>query len=182
VIGGPAAGLLALNFDISGLLTADTNGPSAFANTATAAVELFVNTNTNPANVLSLNGHTQNGVNGELPPVNLGLPATWSTRIPYNASTANMLLNMRVDVGTSDACSGLCTELAAGSFGHTFVLTNIQVLTLAGALVPNAFVVGQSGITYNNTAPGPTAVPEPASVLLVGLGSLGVVVLRRRRA
>jgi hypothetical protein len=64
--------------------------------------------------------------------------------------------------------------------GNTFILNNIIVLNSLGDVVPGAYAVGDSGITYANAAI-PAAVPEPSTVLLLGTGIGLVATLRNRR-
>jgi hypothetical protein len=183
VFGGSTSGSLALNFAISGSLSTSTSGPTVFANTATTGGTFFVNTNTNSANVLTLNAASQNGPGGDTGPVSMMFPAAWTVLVPYTNSFADILLHLDSTASTGDACFGfgsICNETALGALGNTFTLSFIQVLDQSGQIVPGAYVVGDSGINYDNV-PQVAPVPEPASMMLLAVGLASVAVDRWRR-
>lgn len=179
VFGGPAAGVLALDFDIAGDLAVSASGFTTFTNGASATATFSAN-----GNVLSRNV----GVNqrGDRLTDEVSFPSGWTVFLPYQNGVVNLGLGLNSQAWTHDACfalprrSSTCTEKAVANLAHTFTLDFIQVLDLAGNLVPEGYVAGESGITYNNR-PRTPSVPEPSSIALSTF-AIGAAALRRRRA
>lgn len=184
VVGGPTSGLLALNFDVSGALstTFSASAVPSFAS-ASASGTLFVNTNTNPQNVLTSSIHSATNAGG---PTTSTFPDTWTVLVPFMNGSASMGLHLNSSAQTIDQCSRVgggtasCTQEALSALGSTFTLGFIQVLDSNGQLVPGAYVTGDSGITYNHTATPTAPVPEPASLSLFG-GALAMLGVLRRK-
>jgi hypothetical protein len=115
-------------------------------------------------------------------------PSMWQVAIPYSMDLASLLLHVSTLSVTQFGCGTVIDDVGAtcaastiGAFGNTFLLTHIQVYDNAGQLIPDAYVVGDSGLRYNNTAA--PEVPEPASIalMLTGFGWLASAKVAHRR-
>jgi hypothetical protein len=153
VFGWPREGSLTLDFEISGSLSTATSGLTTFTNTAATSVTFFVNTDTNLANVLSLNAPSQNGPGENTGPMSLPFPATWTIPVPSAHNLGNGL-----------------TQTASGALGNTFTPGFIQV----GLLAPGGYVAPSAAVQA-------MAVPEPGSLALVVMGLASVAAGRYRR-
>jgi len=102
----------------------------------------------------------------------VGSPFTITNLVGGGSSVALSLL------GTVSDGVGPATDFV-GTFTTQFANTNAaEILALLGS---QGFVQSSHSASFTVTA-GPTVVPEPASLLLLGTGLLGTGVLRRRRS
>jgi hypothetical protein len=108
-----------------------------------------------------------------------------STPIPFTSigGTASVpvtgLLDTRSQCGAFASVNGalFCSSLA--DLSDTAIVSGIQVLAADGSIVAGAGITAASGTDYNDLSPTPAAVPEPASLVLVGSGLL--TLMRRVR-
>ncbi len=85
-----------------------------------------------------------------------------------------------VDIG--DQCMDWIGGFADSLFNDTATLTGIVVTDGSGAQISDFTITSASGVRYSaNGVALPAAVPEPASILLLGTGVVGMVVRRRRK-
>jgi lysozyme family protein len=112
--------------------------------------------------------------------------ATMTTPFTYNPFTAGLLLTA-TNNGVTATVSVTGEILPPTQIGNTLDLTDSALLTLTG-FAPTAgtldLTVNQAtGIlsgSFSSTAQGATPVSEPATIAMLGVGLLGLTMLRRK--
>lgn len=92
----------------------------------------------------------------------------------------NLWLYSRARAEFTNLDAGRLLFLLESDYSHTVTLRGFEVFDAQGRLLPDAVVTGADGTVYRTLTGGPTSVPEPASVLLVGLGLMAAAGRRRR--
>jgi len=98
-----------------------------------------------------------------------------------NGTTSNILVDVPVVDGTAELNYILVAEAdcevgvncsASADFADTLAITGAEAYDANGNLIPNATIVSESGFN-----PNATNTPEPSSVLLLGVGLLGLMLM-----
>lgn len=124
------------------------------------------------------------GLNEVVPPTVTPVVSTVTTpRIGITGQGAHFILNLQtlVRFGANNVDDGRLVFALVNDYGNTVTLRGVEVFDANDALISDAVVTGASGYLYPllGAAPPPAAVPEPAVLVLVGLGTF--VVGRRLR-
>ena len=101
--------------------------------------------------------------------------STASVGVSLDGVTFTTLLNsISLNIGSGDAVSDITTLVGLGTTAQYIKLFNLVNFTEN----TDAYI-GLSEVEFNST-PTTAAVPEPASMLLLGVGALGMMAFRRR--
>ncbi len=115
-------------------------------------------------------------------PGQVGLPLTLKNPGPYNTElisngtqmiTIETLLYVRAQTGGLERGAGM----ASADFSNTLQVSNIQFFDQNDQVIPDLRIVGSTGAVYPYNA-----IPEPSVLALVGAGSIGLLLARRKKA